>query len=488
MKSLFTERSIATMGTALILAGLAAATRQPATSQNAIRAKAVPVLFLPYSSSVATDDCAFQVTNTGNGGALCGYSANSNGVFGHSDTGTGIWAEGDYGLISLGKSVGVYALDSSTYGTGTASYGYSASGIGVHGQSASGTGVYGSSTDQYGVSGSSTNYIGVIGGSQQYAGVFGYTYGTNDYSYGVQGVSEYKEGYGVYANNYNGGTHSFLAGWGVGARAENTLGAGVGVWGVSNSGGSGVWGQSNNSVGVSGTSLNYIGINGYSGYGYGVQGEGGYIGVRGIGDSASVVAVEAVNYGSGDLLRGWNSSSETFHVTNGGAIYGSSKHFKIDDPVDPANKYLIHASIESAEMKNLYDGVVTLDAQGEAWVQLPKWFEALNTDFRYQLTAIGAPGSGLYIAQEIAQGRFLIAGGAPGMKVSWQVTGVRQDAYAKAHPMQVEQVKPREERGKFLHPVELGFPETRGMGYNYIHQQQVEAQRSRKALDSLRKR
>ena len=41
-------------------------------------------------------------------------------------------------------------------------------------------------------------------------------------------------------------------------------------------------------------------------------------------------------------------------------------------------------------MKNIYDGVVTLDVYGEAEVQLPAWFEALNTDFRYQLTAIGA--------------------------------------------------------------------------------------------------
>lgn len=37
-------------------------------------------------------------------------------------------------------------------------------------------------------------------------------------------------------------------------------------------------------------------------------------------------------------------------------------------------------------MKNIYDGVVTTDAQGRATVQLPDWFEALNTEFRYQLT------------------------------------------------------------------------------------------------------
>jgi hypothetical protein len=40
-------------------------------------------------------------------------------------------------------------------------------------------------------------------------------------------------------------------------------------------------------------------------------------------------------------------------------------------------------------MKNLYDGVVRLDGNGEAAVELPQWFDALNQEFRYQLTAIG---------------------------------------------------------------------------------------------------
>jgi hypothetical protein len=42
-------------------------------------------------------------------------------------------------------------------------------------------------------------------------------------------------------------------------------------------------------------------------------------------------------------------------------------------------------------MKNLYDGVATLDGKGRAVVRLPNWFEALNAEFRYQLTAIGRP-------------------------------------------------------------------------------------------------
>src|SRR4029079_2021788 len=101
--------------------------------------------------------------------------------------------------------------------------------------------------------------------------------------------------------------------------------------------------------------------------------------------------------------------------------------FKIDHPLDPENKYLYHSFVESPDMKNIYDGVVVLDADGEATVELPDWFDALNRDFRYQLTAMGEAAPGLYVAAEVADNHFGIAGGAPGMKVSWQLTGVRQD-------------------------------------------------------------
>jgi len=145
-----------------------------------------------------------------------------------------------------------------------------------------------------------------------------------------------------------------------------------------------------------------------------------------------------------------------------GNLSKSGGSFKIDHPLDPANKYLYHSFVESPDMKNIYDGVVTLGADGTAWVQLPDWFEALNRDFRYQLTPIGgwAP---LYIAQEIADNRFQIAGGKPGMKVSWQVTGIRHDAWAEAHRIPVEEEKLPEERGTYLHPLEHGQPRELGL-------------------------
>ncbi len=146
-----------------------------------------------------------------------------------------------------------------------------------------------------------------------------------------------------------------------------------------------------------------------------------------------------------------------------GTLTKGSGMFKLDHPLDPANKYLSHSFVESPDMMNIYNGVVVLDRKGEAWVSLPDWFESLNRDFRYQLTALGAPQPRLYIAKEISGNRFKIAGGKPGRRVSWQATGVRQDAYANAHRIVVEEDKPLEERGYYLHPEVFGQPETKSI-------------------------
>lgn len=145
-----------------------------------------------------------------------------------------------------------------------------------------------------------------------------------------------------------------------------------------------------------------------------------------------------------------------------GNITKSGGSFKIDHPLDPANKFLYHSFVESPDMKNIYDGVVVLNEKGESVIQLPKWFDALNKDFRYLLTPIGAPGPNLYIAEEIVENHFKIAGGVPGLKVSWQVTGIRQDAWANAHRIPIEQSKPKAERGSYLHPSLFNQPETKG--------------------------
>src|SRR5262249_29848739 len=120
-----------------------------------------------------------------------------------------------------------------------------------------------------------------------------------------------------------------------------------------------------------------------------------------------------------------------------GTLSKGAGSFKIDHPLDPEHKYLYHSFVESPDMMNIYNGNVILDQTGEAEVELPAYFEALNRDFRYQLTSIGrfAP---LYIAEKIHDNKFRIGGGRPGDEVSWQVTGIRHDAFANAHRIKVE--------------------------------------------------
>jgi len=141
----------------------------------------------------------------------------------------------------------------------------------------------------------------------------------------------------------------------------------------------------------------------------------------------------------------------------GGAIFAGTKDFRIDHPVDPANKYLYHASVESSEMMTIYSGNVTTDAQGDAVVTFPDWFESLNRDFRYQLTCMGQFAQAI-VASRIAGNRFTIKTDKPNVDVSWLVTGVRHDAFAQANPLVAEVDKPANERGFYVHPKLYGQP------------------------------
>jgi hypothetical protein len=259
-------------------------------------------------------------------------------------------------------------------------------------------------------------------------------------------------------------------------------GVGYGVYGKSN--GIGVYGEGNFANGVYGKSSSGYGVHGLSSSGYGVYGESQ--------TGTAVVGVSDDHYGvvgvSSNLAGLYGESVNDYAaVLNGkvkitGNLEKAGGSFKIDHPLDPANKYLCHSFVESPDMKNVYDGVVVLDNKGEAVIELPDWFGILNKDFRYQLTAIGAPGPNLYIAEEISEATttsnygsknsnkkknssFRIAGGVSGMKVSWQVTGIRKDPWANAHRLQVEEDKPDKERGYYLHPDLYDQPEEKGISH-----------------------
>ncbi|MFF8942167.1 hypothetical protein ACF1A5_07780 [Streptomyces sp. NPDC014864] len=145
-----------------------------------------------------------------------------------------------------------------------------------------------------------------------------------------------------------------------------------------------------------------------------------------------------------------------------GALEKAGGGFKIDHPLDPANRYLSHSFVESPDMTNLYGGVVETDDEGEATVVLPDWFEALNRDIRYQLTPVGALAQ-VAVTGEVKGNRFTLRADQPGIKVSWQVTGVRQDAWAEAHRIPVEEDKAHTDRAYYLHPEEHGQPEDSGL-------------------------
>jgi trimeric autotransporter adhesin len=136
--------------------------------------------------------------------------------------------------------------------------------------------------------------------------------------------------------------------------------------------------------------------------------------------------------------------------------------FKIDHPLDPENKYLYHSFVESPDMKNIYDGVVTTGPDGLAVVEMPAWFEALNRDFRYQLTVIGQFAQAI-VARKVEGNRFTIQTDRPEVEVSWQVTGIRKDPFAEKNRIPVEEDKPSDEKGTYLHPAAWDQPLEAGL-------------------------
>jgi len=173
-------------------------------------------------------------------------------------------------------------------------------------------------------------------------------------------------------------------------------------------------------------------------------------GLSAVGGQNAIVAIGPSNFTGAVNVVG------TFTATN--------KQFVIDHPLDPENKTLAHATVESDERVNVYSGNVVLDADGAAVVALPPWAESLNTDFRYQLTCIGRAAP-VHVSREVSDGSFGIAGGAAGMTVSWQLTGVRNDPWAQQHPFEVEEDKAEAERGSYRHPDVYGHPAERSVSY-----------------------
>ncbi len=160
--------------------------------------------------------------------------------------------------------------------------------------------------------------------------------------------------------------------------------------------------------------------------------------------------------GSGWAIETAGNSLFTGNVTVIGTLSKSAGTFKIDHPLDPANKYLIHSFVESPDMLNVYNGIVTTNKDVYATAELPSYFEAENIDFKYQLTVMGKNFAQAIVYDEVKQNQFVIKTNEPGVKVSWQVTGVRNDAYAKKYRIKDEEEKTGNAKGKYLSPELFG--------------------------------
>jgi hypothetical protein len=356
------------------------------------------------------------------------------GVVGEVESTSGIGV-GGYALASTGLSFGVYGSSSSTSGTGV--YGTS-SNLGVVGA--------GNNIGVYGV-GRSASVEGEGIGPEGVWGLWGDTGGGPGLFAGVLGTADSAVS-GLFLNASS--VSPTIA-------AENddlNLGDEVFVATMAGVGTSAIIGDPGCNIGFIALQLGQGGMSGCNNYTLtgGTNGHTYINALAGAGVHIRINSVEQLEASSGNVNVYGN-----FTATG-------TKNFRIDHPLDPANKYLFHAAIESSEVLNLYSGNTVLDGSGEAVVQLPDWFEVINKDFRYQLTSIGAPGRDLYIAEEVSGGHFKIAGGKPGGKVSWQVSGVRNDAWEKAHPMVVEADKAAD-RGHYLTPELYGAPETARIGY-----------------------
>ncbi len=247
-------------------------------------------------------------------------------------------------------------------------------------------------------------------------------------------------------------------------------GTGAVLWGINTAGAAGVRGSAGSSssspgIGVAGTSRTVADLSAIT----------RQTGVVGISDHPMGTGVYGQANAANSQTTGlWGQS------THGVAVYGSSSNgyaafwdgavgqngpttmaaaaLRVDHPAHPEERYLELPLAASGERTVTLDGTVHLDGAGAAEVRLPSWFARVTENHRYQLTAIGAPAPSLHIARELEGDTFAVAGGVPGQKVSWQISGSRRDPWAVAHPFTPEPAKSAEERGTLLHPELYGRP------------------------------
>ncbi|MDQ2769238.1 MAG: hypothetical protein M3Y54_01900 [Bacteroidota bacterium] len=401
---------------------------------------------------------------SGSGYGTGGVGTTGYGVFGRSDSGSGV-----YGYTDAGNVAGVAGVRGTTAGAGVGVLGTTSTGYGVRGEATGSSG--------YGVTGvaSGSNGIGLLGSATGGAtGITGQASGTGRAGYFNQNGGSSTANAVEVQNSSLGRTALFNQSNGSnaanvveinGVGSGNTLkithpvafnsGATLGLLVTDPDGDHNVSVRSE-SITVKTTSTNEF-TQMFGGHTTMLTNSSQALDAIADGTDPNFGAIQATAY------NGARAAKFQGAVQVIGTLSKSGGSFQIDHPLDPANQYLFHSFVESPDMMNVYNGNITLDARGEATVQLPDWFEALNRDFRYQLTPIGAAFTP-YVLAKVAGNQFRIAG-QPGAEVSWQVTGIRHDKWADANRIPVEQAKEPGNQGKYLHPTLFGQPAARGIGY-----------------------
>ncbi len=370
--------------------------------------------------------------------AILGMSTNGNGIQGISKSSDAITA------VSFGSGMsGVYGNNDSSDGFGVS--GASSDGIGIHGESTTNVAIQAKSVDSKAIHAESENgftAMSVVNNNGTFA-----LYALNNDKGGVGIIgSAVMMGMDLDASNAKvaSGSKEALIGlnvqdymYGITVEAETT-GVESKVQGMLN-----------------GLAIDQDGSVDCAIYGEIDKGTG----VKGVINKTTGYAIHGVTKHREDNTYAGRFDGDvlvTGDLRVNGNVYKHDINFKIDHPLAPGDKYLVHSGIESSERKNIYDGRAILDAKGEAVIKLPEWFQALNEDFRYQLTPIGSACPNLFISREVKNNEFTIAGGKPKATVCWQVSGVRKDNWAKAHPMKVEVDKRKDEKGRYIHPELFG--------------------------------
>lgn len=432
-------------------------------------------LTLPYAGSGkanSSDPPLFAITNVGGDGPTTKI------IFGAGTVETGLEEQG-IRVNTSGNAAGIEA--------------YSTTNAAIYGNATQSMAIYGFGHVNHGVAGASNGDHAISGKTSK------------DKKAGVHGEADTDNTYGVMGENTKHQSSAILGMMDYGAKATHG-GRGVGLYGLQGSSpwwkpdrvgvvgdgeGDGVLGRSPGGIGVNAISSTYMAVYGKVELGNNpsIMGEsptdtrygylGGMVGVFGMNGSysASLGASDAgVSSGYNGINKRARLSTSTHaaylegavqiigNLTVSGTINGGSKSFFIDHPLEPEDKYLAHVSVESPEMNTMYSGTVTLDGDGAATVRLPAYFDAINTDVRYQLTCIGG-WANVYIAEKVKDNQFRIAGGTPGLEVSWLLIGVRNDNWARRNRVVPEQEKAPTDRGQYLHPEAFDQPESRGIGY-----------------------